>query len=163
MPIDPHDAVVAHIARTRFPFPGQTTWPGDYVTLTNVPQRHRGVPRDGAEHFPDIVIVDGQGRTREIGEVEMTVDAAAGAPLRAGAAAAAVAHLRAGSAAADDDTPTGVRHFFVYVPTGMEAAAQTLLEANGISYAGVRGFSVDDNGAVAIVPFVTKGDSYDHQ
>ncbi len=151
MPTDPHDAVVAHIARTRFPFPGQTTWPGDYVTLTNVPQRHRGVPRDGAEHFPDIVIVDGQGRTREIGEVEMTVDAAA------------VAHLRAGSAAADDDTPTGVRHFFVYVPTGMEAAAQTLLEANGISYAGVRGFSVGQDGEVVIVPYVTKGDSYDHQ
>ncbi len=151
MPPDPHDSVVAHIARTRFPFPGQTTWPADYVTLTNVPQRRRGIPLDGAEHFPDIVIVDAQGRTREIGEVEMTVDAAA------------VAHLRAASAATDDDTPTGVRHFFMYVPTGLEQAAQTLLETNGISYAGVRSFTVGGDGAIEIVPYVTKGDSYDHQ
>jgi hypothetical protein len=151
MPTDPHDAVVRHIARTRFPFPGQTTWPADYVTLTNVPQRRRGIPLDGAEHFPDIVVVDGQGRTREIGEVEMTVEDAA------------VAHLRAGSAAADDLTPTGARHFFLYVPSGLESNAQTLLEANGISYAGVRGFSVGGDGAISIVPFVTKGDSYDHQ
>lgn len=151
MPSDPHDAVVAHIARTRFPFPGQTTWPADYVTLTNVPQRHRGVPLDGAEHFPDIVVVDAQGRTREVGEVETTVEAAA------------VARLRAASAAADDDTPTGVRHFFLYVPSGLEAAAQMLLEDNAISYAGVRGFSVGDDGAIEVVPFVTKGDLYDHR
>lgn len=97
------------------------------------------------------VIVDGQGRTREIGEVEMTVDAAS------------VPHLRAASVAADDDTPTGVQHFFVYVPSGLESAAQTLLEANAISYAGVRGFSIGGDGRIVIVPFVTKGDSYDHQ
>jgi hypothetical protein len=151
MPADPHDAVVAHVARTRFPFPGQTTWPADYVTLTNVPRQRRSIPMGPHEHFPDIVIVDGQGRTREIGEVEMSVDAAS------------VAHLRAGSDAADDLTPTGVRHFFVYVPNGLESAMQTLLEANHISYAGVRGFSVGADGAVGIVPFVTKGDPYDHQ
>jgi hypothetical protein len=151
MPTDPHDAVVAHVARTRFPFPGQTTWPADYVTLTNVPQRRRGVPMGGKEHFPDIVIVDGHGRTREIGEVEISVDAAS------------VAHLRAGSDAADSDTPTKVRHFFLYVPAGLESAAQALLESHGISYADVRGFSVGVDGAVSIVAFVTKGDSYDHQ
>jgi hypothetical protein len=148
---DLHEAVVAHVARTRFPFPGQTTWPADYLTLVNVPERQRGIPLGDGLHFPDIVIVDGSGRTREIGEVEMTVDAAA------------VAHLRAGSEAADDLTPTKVRHFFVYVPSGLEAAAQALLETNGISYAGVRGFSVAADGAIGIVPFVTKGDSYDHQ
>jgi hypothetical protein len=148
---DPHDAVVAHVARTRFPFPGQTTWPADYVTLINAPQRQRGIPLGDGEHFPDIVIIDGHGRTREIGEVEMTVDAAS------------VAHLRAGSAATDDLTPTGVRHFFVYVPSGLESAAQSLLESNGISYAGVRGFSIGADGAISIVPFVTKGDAYDHQ
>jgi hypothetical protein len=148
---DPHDAVVLHVARTRFPFPGQTTWPADYVTLTNVPERQRGVPMNGGKHYPDIVIVDGSGSTREIGEVEMTVGPAA------------VAHLRAGSEAADSDTPTRVKHFFVYVPRGLESAAQALLESNGISYAGVRGFSVGSDGAVNIVPFVTTGDSYDHQ
>lgn len=148
---DPHDAVVLHVARTRFPFPGQTTWPADYVTLTNVPDRQRGVPMAGKKHFPDIVIVDGSGRTREIGEVEMTV----GPTL--------VAHLRAGSEAADDHTPTRAKHFFVYVPAGLESAVQALLESNDISYAGVRGFSVGADGAISIVPFVTKGDAYDHQ
>ncbi len=146
-----HDNVVAHIARTRFPFPGQTTWPDDYVTLTNVPTRHRGIPSPAGEHFPDIVIVDGRGRTREIGEVEMAVDVSA------------VRHLRAASAAADDDTVTGVKHFFLYVPCGLEESAQRLLEENAISYAGVRGFTIGDDGAISIVPYVTPGDPYDHQ
>jgi hypothetical protein len=151
MPDDPHDAVVAHVARTRFPFPDQTKWPADYVTLTNVPEQRRGIPFGEGEHYPDIVIVDGRGHPREIGEVEMLVDAAA------------VARLRAGSEAADDHTPTGVRHFFLYVPNGLESAAQALLETNGISYAGVRGFSVGADGAITVTPFVTTGDAYDHQ
>jgi len=146
-----HDRVVAFIARTRFPFAGQTTWPADYVTMTNVPTRRRSITGSRGEHYPDIVIVDGSGRVREIGEIEMTLSAET------------VPHLRAGSETADADTPTGVRHFFLYVPAGMELAAQKLLEDSKISYAGVRGFSVDNGGAITIVPFVTKGDPYDHQ
>ena len=146
-----HDHVVNSIARTRFPFPGQTTWPADYVTLTNVPERKRAIETQAGAHYPDIVIVDGTGRVREIGEVEMTVDPSA------------LPYLKAGSETADDKTPTKVRHFFLYVPAGQEIAAQKLLEDNGISYAGVRGFTVDANSAVKIVPFVTKGDAYDHQ
>jgi hypothetical protein len=146
-----HDRVVAFIARTRFPFAGQTTWPDGYVTLTNVPARTRSIAVARGEHFPDIVIVDGAGRVREIGEIEMTVSADA------------VPHLRAGSEAADSDTPTGVRHLFLYVPAGMEQAAQKLLDDNGISYAGVRGFTVNADETVTVVPYVTKGDPYDHQ
>ena len=151
MPDKTHDQVVTYISRTRFPFPGQTTWPKDYVTLTNVPKRNRSIPIPEGEHWPDIVIVDGKGRVREIGEVEMTLDAKC------------VPYLKAGSATADDDTPTKVRHFFLYVPAGKETAAQEMLEKNKISYAGVRGFTVEKNGAVRIVPFITKGDPYDHQ
>jgi hypothetical protein len=146
-----HDLVVNYIAKTRFPFPGQTTWAADYRTLTNVPVRTRSIPTPAGEHWPDIVIVDGTGRVRELGEVEMTVDAAS------------LPYLRAGSELADNDTPTKVRHFFLYVPAGKEAAAQKLLDDNGISYAGVRGFTVNANGTVKIVPFVTRGDPYDHQ
>jgi|SRR5689334_24009258 hypothetical protein len=146
-----HDRVVQFIARTRFPFAGQTTWPADYVTLTNVPVRRHGIAGREGEHFPDIVILDGTGRVREIGEVEMSLSSDA------------VMHLRAGSDSADADTPTGVRHFFLYVPSGMEQAAQQLLDENGISYAGVRGFMVGQDGNVTIVPFVTTGDPYDHQ
>ena len=151
MPDQLHDAVVQHIASTRFPFAGQTTWPAGYVTIVNVPERKRAIDTDAGAHYPDIVIVDATGRTREIGEVEMTVDASA------------LPRLRAASAATDTDTPTGVRHFFVYVPAGHETAAQDLLEKDGISYAGVRGFTRDTDGSIRVVPFVTKGDSYDHQ
>lgn len=146
-----HDTIVNHIARTRFPFAGQTTWAADYVTLTNVPTRRRSIAAPKGEHFPDILIVDGTGRVREIGEIEMTVDPAA------------LAHLQAGSEQTDNDTPTGVKHFFLYVPAGMEKAAQRLLEDNQISFAGVRGFTVNPDGTVKIEPYVTKGDPYDHQ
>ena len=146
-----HDAVVNYVAKTRFPFPGQTTWAADYRTLTNVPDRKRGIQTSSGEHFPDIVILDGTGRVRELGEVEMNVcDISA-------------ATLKATSETADTDTPTKVRHFFLYVPVGQEAAAQALLETNGVSYAGLRGFQVSGNGQIKIIPFVTPGDSYDHQ
>lgn len=149
---DTHDLVVNAIARTRFPFPGQTTWPADYVTETNVPVRRRSIPVEGGEHFPDIVIHDATGRIREIGEVEMALDPQ-NVPL-----------WRAGSLAADDDTGAKVRHFFFYVPAGTEEAAKALLDTHTISYAGVRGFTVNrSTGLVKIVPFVTPGDEYDHQ
>ncbi|MCC5972969.1 MAG: hypothetical protein JJT81_02845 [Rubellimicrobium sp.] len=139
-----HDLVVRTIAATRFPFPGQTTWPEGYVTHTNVPERRISIQTPVGTHFPDIVITDRTGAIREIGE-------------------AAVPYLAAGSALADNDTSTRVRHFFVYVPAGQEAEAQRLLDENGISYAGVRGFTATDKGEVGIVPFVTAGDEYDHQ
>jgi hypothetical protein len=151
MPNEAHDAVVHHIASTRFPFPGQTTWPDGYITLTNVPEPQRSIETEAGPHYPDIVIVDKTGRTREIGEIEMSVDPSA------------VGRLKAASEATDTDTPTHVHHFFVYVPAGLEVEAQKLLEDNAISYAGVRGFIRDAAGTIVIVPFVTKGDPYDHQ
>jgi uncharacterized membrane protein len=146
-----HDAVVNYIAKTRFPFPGQKTWAPDYQTITNVPERKKAIRILGSDHYPDIVILDGTGRVRELGEVEMTVGKAS------------VATLKATSETADTDTPSKVRHFFLYVPLGQEKQAQALLEDNKISYAGLRTFSVASDGAIKIVPFVTPGDSYDHQ
>ncbi|MFK8250102.1 DMT family transporter [Ancylobacter terrae] len=148
---DTHDLVVNYIAKYRFPFPGQTTWPDGYVTTTNVPERKSAIPTPAGEHYPDIVITDRTGRVRELGEVEMNIGPEA------------VPYLKAGSELTDNDTPTHVKHFFVYVPAGQEAVAQKLLEDNGISYAGVRGFTVNANGTVKVVPSVTKGDPYDHQ
>lgn len=147
----PHDLVVRTIAATRFPFPGQTTWPAGYVTNTNVPTRKISIETPNGTHFPDIVITDATGTIREMGEVEMDISEAA------------LPYLSAGSALTDNDTPTKVKHFFVYVPAGQEARAQKLLDDNGISYAGVRGFTLGDNSDVGIVPFVTAGDNYDHQ
>ena len=147
-----HDAVVAHVAATRFPFAGQTTWPGDYKTITNVPEQRWGIDGPTGLYYPDIVIIDGTGRSREIGEVERRPD-----PER-------VAYWRAAEAAADRDTPTGVKHLFFYVPVGLEQEMVDLLDTAGISYAGVRGFAArPDEGGIEIRPFLTHGDPDDHQ
>jgi hypothetical protein len=79
-----HDAVVVHVARTRFPFAGQTTWPADYQTITNVPEPRRGIEGPAGIYYPDIVILDGTGRSREIGEVELRPDPDRVAEWRAG-------------------------------------------------------------------------------
>lgn len=146
-----HDLVVNYIAKYRFPFPGQTTWPEGYVTTTNVPEAQAAIPTPAGDHYPDIVITDRTGRVRELGEVEMNIGPQA------------LPYLKAGSELTDNDTPTHVKHFFVYVPAGQEEVAQKLLEDNAISYAGVRGFTVNADGTVKVVPSVTKGDPYDHQ
>lgn len=146
-----HDLVVQVIAATRFPFPGQTTWPEGYVTNTNAPVKTISIDTPNGKHYPDIVITDKTGKIREMGEVEMDISAAA------------LPYLAAGSALTDNDTPTKVKHFFLYVPAGHEARAKQLLEDNNISYAGVRGFSVSENREVGIVPYHTAGDQYDHQ
>ena len=145
-----HDLVVKTIAATRFPFPDQTTWPAGYVTNVNAGNPQIAIDTPAGKHYPDIVITDATGRIREMGEVEMAISEAA------------LPYMTAGSALTDNDTPTKVKHFFVYVPAGQEEKAKTLLEGANISYAGVRGFTVED-GKVGIVPFATAGDSYDHQ
>ena len=111
-----HDAVVTHIAKTRFPFHDQKDWPADYVTLTNVGRPTRSIPYEGREHFPDIVIVNTKGEIREIGEVEEELDETK------------AAIWKTCSAAADNLTETGNRHFFLYVPSGREDEAVALLE-----------------------------------
>ena len=146
-----HDRVAAHVAATRFPFPGQPDWPADYRTVVNVPEPRQVIPGPDGPLCPDIVVLDGTGRVREVGEVETEVD-----PAR-------VERWRAGSLAADERTETGVRHFFVYVPAGLEAAARALLDGNGVSYAGLRAYRVEPDGGIAIVPVVTPGGPKDHR
>lgn len=151
MLVPSHDDVVTYVAANRFPFPGQTTWPADYITLTNAPKRKRSVPAGTGEYFPDIVIVDANGKTREIGDVEVTIDPAK-VPL-----------WKAASMAGDHLPDYNTRIFFLYVPAGLELEAQKVLEDNGIDYCGVRGYVADDAGNISIVPFVTRGNQYDHQ
>ena len=43
------------------------------------------------------------------------------------------------------------------------AEAQQLLDDNDIPYAGVRGYAADEQGRISILPFVTRGNPYDHQ
>src|SRR6185437_3436699 len=94
-----HDLAVRLIAAQRFPFPGQVDWPADYVTLTNQSVHRRGVPGPRGTEYPDIVVIDGKGEIREIGEIETSIDVSyAGRWSRA-------------SVACDTKTTSGVRHF----------------------------------------------------
>jgi hypothetical protein len=146
-----HDRAVRFIAASRFPFPGQPDWPQDNLTLTNETERQRGIETPDGMHYPDIVIVSRKGELREIGEVETEIG---DAQARIWAWA---------SAASDNGTKTGVKHFFVYVPPGLEQRAIALLDENKISHAGVRTWSVDEAGRIHIKPIVTSGDPKDHQ
>ena len=148
---DVHDKVALYISRTRYPFPGQQDWPEGYYAICNAGDPKRGIETaDGGMYYPDIIIVSPKDEVREVGEVEMTLDPAK------------IPMLRLGSETSDDRTPTKVRHFFLYVPMGLEAEAKAMLEEAGISSAGVRGFEVTEAG-IRIVPFHTAGDPYDHQ
>jgi len=149
--LEVHDLAVRQIAASRFPFPGQRDWPSDYVTLTNQSTRRRGVTGPYGTEYPDIVIVDGKGEIREIGEVEVSVDASM------------VGRWSRASAACDHKTTSGVQHFFIYVPPGSEQEVIRLLDGHGISYAGVRTWSIADDGEVVIDPIVTPGDPKDHR
>ena len=147
---DIHDRVVEQIAATRFPFPDQTDWPADYQTLTNTNGRRHPVMADGVTHYPDIVILDGANQVAELGEVEVDMEPA---------------HATRWSALAllCKRSSTGARSFFVYVPAGLDARARELLEADGVSYAGVRSYVVDTDGRVTVTPIVTPGDAKDHR
>lgn len=148
---DEHDRAVRLIAALRFPFPDQADWPADYVTLTNQSVRRRGVPGPSGTDYPDIVVIDGTGAIREIGEVEQIVDEAC------------VTRWASASKSCDAKTTSGVRHFFVYVPPGTETEARRLLEDNRISFAGLRTWSRTAGGQVTINPIVTLGDPKDHR
>jgi hypothetical protein len=144
-----HDRVVRFVAATRFPFPGQTDWPPDNVTLTNETERRRAISTPAGPHYPDILVVSTAGEIREVAEVETGVGPE-------------IARVWAWSSAASDTrTKTGVRHFFVYVPAGLEAEARRLLEEGRISYAGLRAYAVDGP-RIHIRPVVTLGDPKDH-
>ena len=147
---DDHDRVVRFIAKHRFPFPGQTDWPADNVTLTNETSPQRGIDTPEGTHYPDIVVIERGGAVREVAEVEtkLTED---------------TAKVWAwGSTAADTKTKTGVRHFFVYVPADLGEAARQLLDRHAISHAGLRTWRIDADGQIHIVPVITTGDAKDH-
>lgn len=146
-----HDRVVRFIADYRFPFPGQKDWPVDSKAVTNVGESRKGFPTAFGTHYPDLVVVGPTGDIREVAEIETDVDASVGDIWAAG------------SAASDNRTRNGVKHFFVYVPEGKEDLAKQILESNKISYAGLRTYSVDQEGRIRIVPIETpSGDPKDH-
>ncbi|MBJ3774293.1 hypothetical protein [Acuticoccus mangrovi] len=152
---DQHDKAVRFIATNRFPFPDQPapSWPLHYRTYINTPTHPQiAIETPAGPHYPDIVIRDGSGRIREIGEVETDLDDPH-----------LVARWAAASLAADDTTPTKARHLLIYVPQGREREAEALLETNAISYHALRGIRVAADGTVHVLPHKTLGNTKDHR
>ena len=147
-----HDRVVERIANTRYPFPDQTDWPADYRTLINVGTERHAVVTAGQTFYPDIVILDGHGLVAELGEVESAADLT-DERVERWRALASICKV----------SSTGARSFFVYAPSESAARAQEMLDSAGVSYAGLRSYSVDANGMVLVAPLTTPGDAKDHR
>ena len=145
------DRVIRIIAATRFPFVDQTDWGKGYVTITNEGgKRVRGIMGPDGPIYPSIVITKANTDIQEIGEVE-TEDTVNGAQ---------VPKWKLLSEAAGMGRRT--RKFFLYVPEGLEGAAERLLEENGVEYAGLRTWAVRDGGLV-VTPVNTPDDPKDHR
>lgn len=142
--------VIQIIAATRFPFVDQEDWPDDYVTITNESEKRWGIEAPWGTVYPSIVILDGEERIREVGEVE-TEDTVTQEQ---------VPKWRLLS----ERTGMGRRtkKFFLYVPEGKEAKAERLLEENQIAYAGLRTWAIKE-GSLVVTPIKTPDEPKDHR
>ena len=136
------------IAATRFPFVDQDDWPDDYTTITNESETGCGIESPWGMVYPSIVVVNGENRVREVGEVETEVTKAQVAKWR-------LLSKRTGMG-------RRTKKFFLYVPEGKEAEAERLLEENQISYAGLRTWAVK-HGNLVVTPIKTPDDPKDHK
>lgn len=62
--------LIRGIAYTRFPLIDQQNWPADYLTITNDKGKIKAVNGPDGKMFPSIVVVDGKGDVKVIGQVE---------------------------------------------------------------------------------------------
>lgn len=145
-----HDRVARHIADTRFPFDGQADWPADYQTVVNAGNPRAATRVKGYTHFPDILVLDGQERPKEIGEVEMELRAEI------------VPRLTLSSMAVPFIEGSDIRHFFLYVPAEYGDQVLEFITSYRLSVAGVRTFEIDENDDIHIKPVETKGHAKDH-
>jgi len=138
------------IAATRYPFVDQETWPEDYKTLVNDENKKFGIKRDEWICYPSIVILQGDGMVKEIGEVEPASGVSEGSAEKW--------RLLSDTASVERD----VKKFFLYVPEGMEEKASEILDSNNIDYDGLRTYAIRD-GKLVITPITTHGSEKDHR
>jgi hypothetical protein len=143
------DRIARIIAATRFPFVDQTTWDEDRRTLVNT-RREKTYPIVGSKEsiYPSVVVLNPDGKVREIGVVEMEVKPSLVEKWRL----------------LSEKTGMGekFKKLFVYVPVGEGVKARKLLEENKIEYAGLREWSIED-GSLTTRPVVTPDMEYDHR
>ncbi len=143
------DRIARIVAATRFPFIDQTTWDEERRTLVNTRrEKTLAVDGPGGKVYPSVVVLNPNGAKREVGEVEMEVKPALVQKWRL----------------LSEKTGMGERYkkLFLYVPWGEGAEARRLLEENGIEYAGLREWSIEE-GALVTRPVVTPDMEYDHR
>ncbi len=143
------DRIARIISATRFPFVDQTTWDEDRRTIVNTSrEKNYAVESPKGKVYPSIVVLNSDGAIREIGEVEMEVTPRFVAKWRL----------------LSERTGMGERFkkLFVYVPAGEGERARSLLEENGIEYAGLREWSIED-GTLVTRPVKTPDMDYDHR
>lgn len=143
--------VVRYIASNRFPFPDQTNWPDNYVTLTNEAGQVRGIDIPHGQVYPEIVIIDGDGQVREGGVIEREVLPQMGSKWRAYSLAF---DNRTGPPARSNSSCTfrrawSSRRFRSWRPAG--------------SHSLVCGPYQVVDGEIRITPVITPGDSQDHR
>lgn len=143
------DRIARIIGATRFPFIDQTTWDEDRRTLVNT-RREKTYPIHAptGDIYPSVVVLNPDGKVREIGEVEMGVNPSLVSKWRL----------------LSEKTGMGERYkkLFLYVPRGEGAEAKKLLEDNKIEYAGLREWSIED-GTLVTRPVTTPDMDYDHR
>ena len=143
------DRISRIIAATRFPFIDQATWDEDRSTLVNTRiEKVYAVATAYGVHYPSIVVTKPDGSIRELGVVEMSVEP----------------HLVEKWRVLSEITGMGEKYkkLFIYVPNGKGSQALELIEDQGIEYAGLREWSIE-NGILSIRPIKTPDMEYDHR
>lgn len=139
------------IAATRFPFVGQDDWDESRTTVANsYDNMEWAFETPDGPLYPSVAVLNADGSIRECGEIQILPDFT------------------------DEDvkkwktmsemTGMGVTYkkFFLYVPEGSEEKAEKLLDENGVQYAGLRTWSLD-NWNLVLMPYKTPDMAKDHR
>jgi hypothetical protein len=139
------------IAATRFPFVGQEDWDETRTTVANdYLNKEWAFDTHDGPLYPSVAVLNADGTIRECGEVE----------VKAEFTDKDVMKWRTMS----EMTGIGVTYkkFFLYVPEGSEGEVERLLDDNGIQYAGLRTWSID-NWNLVLKPYKTPDMAKDHR
>ncbi len=140
------------IAATRFPFIDQDDWDMTWQVYTNDHMENQLIIEidENESYTPSIVSTFDNGDLRVICEVETddTVNEEQVPRWRKLSELAGVTYK--------------LKKFFLYVTEGKEGVAQSLLEDNGIEYAGLRTWAVKE-GNLVITPITTPDEEKDHR
>ncbi len=139
------------IAATRFPFVGQDDWDESRTTIANDPRSPAwSFDTQEGSLTPSVIVLNKDGSVRECGEVELDTEYSD-------------SHVEKWKTMS---RLTGMgekyKKFFLYVPEGSEQQTLRLLEDNGIQYAGLRTWNLD-NWNLVLKPFKTPDMAKDHR